>query len=123
GPTRWTRPDDHANWAFDHEAQHAINQVAPGGILSEVFSSAAEALVGELPEVPRNDVPYTWSLIRGTASGPVAPFYNYPAWREIGAYITYNFRGAVSARPGGSTICFGAGPTGPTAACPDWVRA
>ena len=95
---RWTRPDARANAQFDHEFQHMFNVARPSpGSLTEIFSSAAEALAGEIPDVPRFDVPFTWSLIRGAYFGGLS---NYAAWRSFTAYLAYNFRGSDTTSAG-----------------------
>jgi hypothetical protein len=99
GPTAWTRADAPASRVWAHEFQHALNAGVPTGSYTEIFSSAAEALVGETPEAPRNDVPYTWSLLRGSNLGGI---HNYAAWRSFGAYLAFNFRGVDTTSQGRS---------------------
>jgi Tol biopolymer transport system component len=97
--TRWNRSDIRASWAFNHEVQHAMNFRDPLSVMNEVFSSAAEALAGEMADRPRFDVPYTWNLLRWNAS---LELHNYAMWRSLTAYLSFNFRG-VDLSSGGRT--------------------
>lgn len=95
GASAWTRPDTLQNWGFDHEFQHAFNFArGQARVSTEMFSSAAEALGGELPEPVYADVPYTWSLTMNYPPG------NYQAWRSFTAYLAYNFRGTDTTQAG-----------------------
>jgi len=86
----WMAPDGGQNWVFAHEAQHCLNAIQPAGPVTEIFSSAVEALVGEAPATPIYDTKFTASLLQ--AGG------NYQAWRTLGAYVVYNFRGVDTTR-------------------------
>jgi hypothetical protein len=85
GPNAWTRQSSGWSGAWAHEFQHGFNRVLPNSIMSEIFSSAAQAIVGENGDGRIEfDVPYT-SPIFG---------WNYEGWRGFTAYLVYNFRGA-----------------------------
>jgi hypothetical protein len=81
--TRWSRQSGVQSGIWNHEFQHNLNNNAPFGPLTEIFSSAAEAIGGEAGGKIRFDVPYTFGFLEG----------NYQAWREFTAYLVYGFRG------------------------------
>ncbi len=114
--TGWTIGDRGVNAAALHEYAHSFNQLMlidgqgrmitfmAGAGTNELFSSAAEQLVGQ-KDSPTAwgtfEVPYTWPLLvvnrNKTTDGCLdtwTPSVNYQNWRSFAAYLLYNFRGA-----------------------------
>jgi len=82
--TRWSRASGTQSGVWNHEFQHNLNSAQPSfTIMTEIFSSAAEAIGGEAGGRIKWDVPYTFGLLES----------NYQAWREFTAYLVYNLRG------------------------------
>lgn len=82
--TRWSRQSGGQSGAWNHEFQHNFNAALPSyGTMTEIWSSAAEAIGGEAGGKIRYDVPYTFGLLES----------NYQAWRTFTAYLAYNLRG------------------------------
>ncbi len=102
----WTAPDSTANWGVLHEFQHAINDTssgsggylaASGDAIAEIFSTGAEALVGERPEAPAYEVPYTWPLIaysnQASCTNLLSLGAAYQNFRLFSTYLLFNFQG------------------------------
>ena len=91
--TGWTRTDGVTCSGLRHEFEHAVSQGGESAI-EEGFALAAEALgPGGGEGVPKDDVPYTISLMhRPRFQGGDA---NYAGWDEFMHYVVYNFPGTA----------------------------
>jgi Tol biopolymer transport system component len=108
--TGWTRGNRGANAGSLHEFAHTFNKDLSrddatlfqfvGEATDEVFSSAAEQLIGQNDLPGTTEVPYAWPLLglnRNKPNGcldPWEPSVNYQNWRSFAAYLLYNYRGA-----------------------------
>lgn len=89
--TRWSRQSGMQSGMWNHEFQHNFNAALPSyGTMTEIWSSAAEAIGGESGGRLKFDVPYTFGLLES----------NYSAWREFTAYLAYTMRGTDLSFPG-----------------------
>ena len=115
----WTRTTSPLVWRFNHELQHGLHgpQDHPGAWSTEMFSAGAEA-IGGVPRgaPPRNDVPYTHSLVAfGAGNGCLSPDLGYgQAYQQrslFASYLAYNFRGSdtTTVRPADPSTQVGLG--------------
>ncbi len=97
--TGWTKPNQIANVLYCHEFQHSFPGQSYAGILSEMFSAAAEAVAGNEDTTATSEVPYTWSLLASSpfssdlCANPRGQRSNYIGRSLFTAYLAYTFRG------------------------------